>query len=122
MAPAYCFGRERGDHRGRYPPNLGHSLQRIPHLEELLEPDREGVGQPADLRTASRTPGMKERRSIESWRTLERLPLAAEDDFLVGDEAGQPHRVDRLVDVPPAASISSAVRFAVPEGASSFLS
>ena len=29
----------------------------------------------------------------------ERLALAAEDHLLVGDQAGQPHRVDRLVDV-----------------------
>ena len=29
----------------------------------------------------------------------QRLPLAAEDDLLVGDEARQPDRVDRLVDV-----------------------
>ena len=52
----------------------------------------------------------------------ERLALPAEDHLLVGDQPGQPHRVDRLVDVPPASRISSAVRFAVPEGASTFWS
>ena len=50
-------------------------------------------------RTASSTPGMNELRSIESWRIAERLPLASEQHLLVGDQARQPNRVDRLVDV-----------------------
>lgn len=40
----------------------------------------------------------------------------------MGDEAAQAHRVDRLVDVPPASDVSWAVRSAVPDGASSLRS
>ena len=70
-------------------------------------------GSSPTLRTASSTPGMNERRSIESWRIAERLALAAEDHFLVGDQARQPHRVDRLVDV-AAGARRSAPRCASP--------
>ena len=53
----------------------------------------------------------------------ERLTDVAEDHLLVGDEPGQAHRVDRRRSgTPPAAAISSAVRFAVPLGASSLAS
>ena len=48
----------------------------------------------------------------------ERLPRPAEDHLLVRDEAGQPDRVDRHARRPSAA----AVAFAVPDGASSFVS
>ena len=51
------------------------------------------------MRTASSTPGMNDSRAIESWRIVSVWPSAAEDDLLVGDEAREAHRVDRLVDV-----------------------
>ena len=86
------------------------------------------------------TPGANEARSIESCRIVQRLPQAAEDDLLVGHHAADPQPVDPdPVDVRAAgavergaggvghgpdpasrraAAISSAVRRAVPEGAS----
>ena len=50
-------------------------------------------------RTASSTPGMNELRSIESWRIVSVWPSPPKIDLLVGDEARQADRVDRLVDV-----------------------
>ena len=52
------------------------------------------------VRTASSTPGMNDSRSIESWRIVSVWPGAAEEHLLVGHQAGQAHRVDRLVHVP----------------------
>ena len=68
-------------------------------------------GREATSRTASSTPGMKERRSIESWRMLSVCPSPPKIDLLVGDEAGEPHRVNRLVDV--AAGLADQLRGAL---------
>ena len=75
------------------------------------------------MRTASSTPGMNDSRESVSWRTRQRLAEAAEDHLLTGDQA---RVAARCGSAGPCArrprSISSAVRFAVPEGASSFAS
>ena len=42
-------------------------------LHHVLEPDHQAV-EPATLRTASSTPGMKDSREIESWRTVSVWP------------------------------------------------
>ena len=73
-------------------------------------------------RIAEQDPG-HERSSIDRVvADRQRLALAAEDHLLVGDEAGQAHRVDRLVDVP--ARLADEVRGPLrgPGGASSFAS
>ncbi len=57
----------------------------------------EALGHPPTSRTASNTPGMKLLAVGRVVADRERLALAAEDHLLVGDQAGQPHRVDRLV-------------------------
>ena len=48
-------------------------------------------------RTASSTPGTKASREVASWRIVSSWPSAAEQRLLVGDEARQPHGVDRNV-------------------------
>ena len=63
---------------------------------------------------------MKDSRLIVSWRMRERLTDVAEDHLLVGHEPGQAHGVDRRSAVTARGlAISSAVRAAVPLGASS---
>ena len=83
-------------------------LRQIRQLTSLFErapqsscsrPTVKRSGSSPTLRTASSTPGMNERRSIESWRIVSVWPSPPKIDLLVGDEAGQAHRVDRLVDV-----------------------
>ena len=50
-------------------------------------------------RTASSTPGMNDSRSTESWRIVSVWPAPPKMHLLVGHQAGQAHRVDRLVHV-----------------------
>jgi hypothetical protein len=83
-------------------PRISFIAARVPGLvieKQLLEPDREAVGQ-------SRHPAHRQQHAGHEGAAVDRvvaqrqgLALAAEDHFLVGDEARQPHRVDRLVDV-----------------------
>ena len=64
-----------------------------------LEADRERLGQATDA-SAGQHDARHERAAIDRVvADRQRLALAAEDDLLMGDEPGEPDRVDRLVDV-----------------------
>src|SRR5215218_1318369 len=65
---------------------------------------------------------MKERRSIESWRIARVWPTPPKITSWWATRPGRRTEWIGWWTLPPAASISSWVRFAVPEGASSFLS
>ena len=60
---------ERRRHRSKDSANLLHGAQ-----SSFSRPTVKRSGRSATLRTASSTPGMKERRSIESWRRLSVCP------------------------------------------------
>ena len=65
---------------------------------------------------------MKEPRSIESWRSVSVCPSPPKITSWWATRPGRRTEWIGSWTLPPAAAISSAVRFAVPEGASSFLS
>ena len=95
----------------------------VPASEQLLEADREAARAASPTsRTASSTPGMNERRSIESWRTLSVCPSPPKMTSWWATRPGSRTEWIGSWTLPPASRISSAVRFAVPDGASSFLS
>ena len=91
-------------------------------VEQALETDRERLWQPGDPPTASSTPGMKELRSIESWRIESVWPSPPKITSWWATRPGSRTEWIGSCTLPPAPEISSAVRLAVPEGLSSLRS
>ena len=94
---------------------VGDGDERCAHSRQALEPDRAGLGQRRDAADRQQHAGHEARAVGRHVAQRERLGDVAEDDLLVGDEAGQAHRVDRHVARPSAPRCASAV----PDGASS---
>ena len=95
------------------------TMHRRPASKQMLEPDERRLG---ELRDAPHREQHARHEGLAVDRVVadrERLAEVAEDHLLVGDEARQPHRVDRRRRAAVASAISSAVRAAVPLGASS---
>ena len=83
--------------------------------QQVLEPDHgrlRQLGHPAHREQHARH---EDSRSVVTWRIVSVWPTSPRMTSWSATRPGQPHRVDRHV----APSISSAVRAAVPEGASS---
>ena len=86
--------------------------------QQVLEPDDRRLGRATrPRRTASSTPGMNDSRSIESWRIVSVWPTSPR---MTSWWATRPGRRTEWIGTSP--SISSAVRAAVPLGASSLRS
>ena len=98
----------------------GHGAPAARSLEQVLEPDHRRLRRARPtFRTASSTPGMKLSREVESWRIESVSPTPPKRTSWCATSPGRRTEWIGSCTLAPAARISSAVRLAVPDGASS---